>query len=605
MDPAATIAWAEQALEARSPWREILERLAALSADELPADLKTRFLIARGVAENRRGDASAALRDLLSAQAILSTTGDRERLSDVAREIGVVHAWRGAGREAGFAFVRALAEAASSSSREHVARAIVEAARANVEIGRPQDAATLLQLALQDADVLTLGERGRAEVMLIKALNDADQFDAAEERLKTLDIAALRPREATLARIENVRIMLQRGKVAEAKRNLEDLAQSLPADPNAFERADYLAILCESHLAARDGASALKALDELIPKVEGDDLGAPLIAALDQKARALDLLQRHQEAADSAADALRRAAARHLQREADAMREALVLRGEKARALSGLARGRIDSRFVRSAFVGQGGFGKVVRAFDLETGEEVALKQLRMSNLADADLRRRMFDSAEREVQAAKSIAHPGVARVIGLFYEPDGDVFVASAFVHGRTLRQVMNDTSGRSDKVAVVAQIANALAASHERGVVHGDVKPENVILNEAEVPVLVDFGCATVARQRSLGPPGYTAEYAAPEQKRRLLNRVGPEADVFALGGIAVELLSGKRPPPVSPYAFVPGYLRRAELARELSRCGVSGELARLIAAALSPWRRLRPTAAALARALTREA
>jgi tRNA A-37 threonylcarbamoyl transferase component Bud32 len=597
------IRWAQAALDARRPWKEVLERLETISQDGLPDRDRAHLLLARGVAQHRRGAVRLALNDLMDARTLFAALGDRQGLADTSRELGVVHAWRGAGREAGFAFVRALAEAMMDSSKDRSVRALIEAARANLEIGRPQEAAALLQLALDGPSGLAPADRGRAEVMLIKALNDAGNHDSAHERLRVLDVASLRPREDFLARIELVRVCLRRDDLDGASRLLTVLENALPEDPNAYEHAEYLAIACESRLAAGDAAGTLAGLEKLIPRVEGDDLGAPIVAALGMKARALDMLGRQDEATEAAAGALRRAAARQLQREADALRESLVLRGEAAQALSGIAKGRVEGRFVRSAFVAEGGFGKVVRGFDLETGEEVALKQIRLSKITDRELRQQMFESAEREIEAAKSIAHAGVARVIGLFRELDGDVFVASAYVSGRTLRKSMTKESGRLDWATVLAQLADALAEIHKRGIVHGDVKPENVILSD-EVegrPVLVDFGCATLGRQhRRFGAATFTPAYAAPEQKR--FGRVGPTADVFALGYIAFELICGERRPPAAAYPMGLGFVERIKIKRVLNAHGADEACAGLIARAISPWPFLRPSADAFARVMS---
>jgi tRNA A-37 threonylcarbamoyl transferase component Bud32 len=598
------IRWAQAALDDRRPWREVLERLETISPDGLPDQVRARLLLVRGIAQNRRGAARLALSDLMGAHALFSALDDRQGMADSSRELGVVHAWRGAGREAGFAFVRALAEAMNDSSKNRSVRALIEAARANLEVGRPQEAVALLRMALDAPSDLPPPDRGRAEVMLIKALNDAGEPNAADERLHALDRASLRPREEVLAQIEQVRVHLKRGDAQEVSRHLATLQSALPEDPNAYEHTEYLAIVCESRLAEGDAAGALAAVEKLIPRVESDDLGAPIVAALGMKARALEMLGRNAEATEAAAGALRRAAARQLQREADALRETLVLRGETAQALSGIAKGRVEGRFVRSAFIGEGGFGKVVRGFDLETGEEVALKQIRLSKVVDRELRQRMFESAERETEVAKSLAHAGVARVIGLFREPDGDAFVASAFVSGRTLRNAMNADAGL-DWATLLVQLADALAEIHKRGITHGDVKPENVILNdEAGRPVLVDFGSAILTTEhRRFGAATYTPAYAAPEQKR--FGRVGPAADIFALGNIAFELICGERLPPAPAYPLGPGLVARVKTKRVLNARGVDDECANLVARAVSPWPSLRPSSETFARVIGKNA
>lgn len=595
-DAESVITDAEIALDARRPWSDVLTSLAKIEAGTLPPRLKGRCYVARGVAENRRGSATAAAECFLEAQKVFAALNDHEGLSNAWRELGVVHSWRGAGRAAGFAFVRAIAEAALTPSRKLVARAVVESARAHIEIGQPENAVSLLELVLGSAvDDLSSFERNRAEVMLIKSLNDAHQGGAAKKRLASLERDGLAPRERLLVLIEQARIHMRDKNFAEADTCLEEIRQRLPADTNSFEHVEYLEILCETQLAAGKGNEALGTIEKIVPRFQADDLGAPLVNALSRRALAYDLLKQKEAAADAAAGALRRAAERQLQREVDSLRESLVLRGQNSQALLDLSKGRVDGRFIRCDFIGSGGFGKVMRAYDCESGEEVALKQIEIARTYDGSLRKMLFESAQREVEAARLVDHPGIAPVLGIYYEPDGDIFIASKFVRGKTLRQAM--MAGRPRLwPEIVAALSQALEALHKANVVHGDLKPENVILRDDGSPVLVDFGSAIFSScYRDYAAASFTADYAAPEQMRRRQSAVEPSADLFALGGIAYELVRGRRLQRAIEHRFI-DWSRRLRIEQDLRASGANVAQARMIARCLSVDATRRPKSAA---------
>ncbi|HZW30669.1 MAG TPA: serine/threonine-protein kinase [Isosphaeraceae bacterium] len=143
---------------------------------------------------------------------------------------------------------------------------------------------------------------------------------------------------------------------------------------------------------------------------------------------------------------------------------------------------------------------------------------------------------------------HPNLVRVYDLDVH-DGRPFVAMEFVRGRHLKQVAEQSRPTvRQAVSWVAEVARALEYAHRRGVVHQDVKPQNILLDESGRPRLIDFG---VARWRhawsdgSAGPSGGTLAFMAPEQARCESERIGAASDLFALGGVLYFLLTGKAP------------------------------------------------------------
>jgi serine/threonine protein kinase len=198
----------------------------------------------------------------------------------------------------------------------------------------------------------------------------------------------------------------------------------------------------------------------------------------------------------------------------------------------------LADRYRLTLRVDEGGAGEVWQARDERLGRDVAIKILGAK--ADDAFRERFADEARR----AAAVLHPNVVTV---FDEGrDGaDAFMVMELVRGRTLRDVIADRGPlRPHEAArIVAQIAAALDAAHEAGVIHCDVKPANVIVDQQGTAKLTDFGIARAAR----GPREHeligTARYIAPE---RIEGKAPTErSDVYSLGLVAYELLAGRPP------------------------------------------------------------
>jgi len=190
--------------------------------------------------------------------------------------------------------------------------------------------------------------------------------------------------------------------------------------------------------------------------------------------------------------------------------------------------------------LGSGGMGQVWLARDETSGLDVALKIVAREGKAGS--------RAEREARAASSLRHPRCQRILSLARDPS-HVYIAYEYIPGRTLREAMR--AGELDDraaVEVAAQICEALAHAHGKGIVHRDVKPSNVLLAEGEdVDVrLLDFGLAQMAEfdtLTGLGDIPGTLAYISPE---RLHGRPATEAaDVWAVGVVLWEALAGEHP------------------------------------------------------------
>ncbi len=197
--------------------------------------------------------------------------------------------------------------------------------------------------------------------------------------------------------------------------------------------------------------------------------------------------------------------------------------------------------------IGRGGVGAVYRVLDDRLGRTIALKVLRRAYVGNDELTRQFED----EARLSSQLAHPGIVPVHEIGRLDDGRPFFTMRLVEGETfaslLRRRQDLRQDRPLALEILRKTAEALAYAHTRGIVHGDVKPQNVMVGAfGEVQVL-DWGFAlrtheaAGGKKRARGTPAYMA----PEQARTGGNAVSARTDVFGLGGILCEILSGDPP------------------------------------------------------------
>ena len=196
--------------------------------------------------------------------------------------------------------------------------------------------------------------------------------------------------------------------------------------------------------------------------------------------------------------------------------------------------------------VGEGAFGVVHRAVQPQIGREVAIKAVHPELANHPDFVRRF----EREAQIVARLEHPHVVPLYDYWREPDA-AYLVMRFLRGGSVEGLLEaGPLEPSRAVAIVGQIASALAAAHRQGVVHRDVKPGNILLDEHGNAYLTDFGVALDADspERSTGTMMRgTPAYLSPEQIR--LDPASPRSDTYALGVVAFEMLTGTHPFPES--------------------------------------------------------
>lgn len=205
-----------------------------------------------------------------------------------------------------------------------------------------------------------------------------------------------------------------------------------------------------------------------------------------------------------------------------------------------------EGRYRIDATIGEGGFSRVYRATDTQTNQIVALKVL--TSRADDSL----ADRFQREAQVLSALNENHIIRLYGHGRDPDGLLYMAFEYVEGRSLFEHLRD-HGRMEaaRVALVLQqICQALQAAHAQGILHRDIKPNNIMLRDDDYVKVLDFGIAKAFGQRAKPGQDLTAagtligtpRYMSPEQIRG--QAVGPPSDIYALGMVAIELLTGRK-------------------------------------------------------------
>ncbi len=202
-------------------------------------------------------------------------------------------------------------------------------------------------------------------------------------------------------------------------------------------------------------------------------------------------------------------------------------------------------RYLVVETIGRGGQGDVYRVVHPELGKEYVLKLARRSIASDADGR----DGLSREGRLLAGCDHPNLVRVVNLDFE-EGRPFVVMEHVQGLNLEQYARQhRPGPREAARIVAELARAVAYVQARGIVHQDIKPTNVLIDEAGRPRLIDFGLARLRHawaEDGAESSGGTASYMSPEQATAgdANNAgIGPWTDVFGLGGVLYYLLTGR--------------------------------------------------------------
>jgi len=255
-------------------------------------------------------------------------------------------------------------------------------------------------------------------------------------------------------------------------------------------------------------------------------------------------------------------------------------------------------RFILLEMLGSGGMGEVWSARDTELDRTVALKFLRAETASELDT-----THITREAKAASALNHPNIVTIHEVV-RSEGCSAIVMELVQGSSLAKLRGTSLPIDEVLSIGAQIAKALATAHVNGIIHGDIKPENIMLREDGYVKVLDFGLArqvaieTVAA--SPGPVFGTLHYVSPEQARG--ESLTPASDVFSFGLVLFELAAGRRAfADDSPLAAMQATLTQDPPALASVNPRLPAALSSLVMRMLAKDAVMRPSAAEVARQL----
>lgn len=205
----------------------------------------------------------------------------------------------------------------------------------------------------------------------------------------------------------------------------------------------------------------------------------------------------------------------------------------------------LAGRYQINGFIGEGGMSRVWRALDQNTGKYVAIKVLREEYSEDESFIRR-FD---REAQAASRMSHPNIVNLLDVGVEDDGTRYLVMEYVQGKTLKRFIQESGALRPEIAaqIIIRVLAALQHAHQNGVVHRDIKPQNILIDKEGTVKVADFGIARMANAQTVNQSDEnvmgSVYYFSPEQARGAA--VDARSDIYSVGVVFYEMLTGRVP------------------------------------------------------------
>ncbi len=225
----------------------------------------------------------------------------------------------------------------------------------------------------------------------------------------------------------------------------------------------------------------------------------------------------------------------------------------------------VGDRYRVVKLLGQGGMGAVYRAWDTRLNRPVALKEMIPQMGIDAEMLDQLRQQFEQEAQILGTLTHPSLVRVTDYFGWNE-NVYLVMDFVEGEDLANLIYREGAQSEEqvLAWAEQLLDALAYCHKKGVLHRDIKPQNIVITPEGKAVLVDFGLVKLwnpqdPETRTVMRGAGTPEYAPPEQYDMGVGHTDPRSDIYSIGATLYQALTGQAPPTAtqrmaSPASFV---------------------------------------------------
>jgi eukaryotic-like serine/threonine-protein kinase len=212
----------------------------------------------------------------------------------------------------------------------------------------------------------------------------------------------------------------------------------------------------------------------------------------------------------------------------------------------------VDNRYRIVKLLGQGGMGAVYRAWDMRLNRAIALKEMIPQFGLDASMLGDLREQFRQEAQVLATLVHPNLVRVTD-YFSWDGNEYLVMDFVEGEDLAGLIA-REGAQEEAQVLGwagQLLDALAYCHKQGVIHRDIKPQNIIITPEGQAVLVDFGLVKLwdpsdPQTRTVMRGAGTPEYAPPEQYDMGVGHTDQRSDVYSVGATLYHALTGKLPP-----------------------------------------------------------
>jgi predicted Ser/Thr protein kinase/TolB-like protein len=249
--------------------------------------------------------------------------------------------------------------------------------------------------------------------------------------------------------------------------------------------------------------------------------------------------------------------------------------------------------------LGHGGMGRVYKVQDIKIGEKIALKLIR----PEAGLDKTSLERFSNELKLARKIRHKNVCQMFDLG-EDQGTRYITMEYVHGEDLKQLIRKVGQLSpgQSIGIARQVCDGLEEAHKLGVVHRDLKPQNIMVDEDGKARIMDFGIARSLSGKSITGAGVmigTAEYMSPEQVEG--KDIDQRSDIYSLGVILYEMVTG-RVPFEGETPFTIGVKHKSEIPKNPKEINtqLSDDLSRVILRCLEKDRKNRPQSAADLRA-----